>query len=130
MKTLVLPKKLKISKRNLLFELIAGFIIYSCIMPLIIFDIWASIYQWIYFGLKGIPKISKNDFIVIDRHQLKKLNIFQKVNCIYCGYANGLIAWIKAIINQTELYSCAIKHKSPSIGQEHQKHFYDFDDFV
>jgi len=48
---------------------------------------------------------------------------------MYCGYANGLIAWIKATLNVTEAYSCAIKHSVNKQGQEHQRWFYEYGEF-
>ena len=40
-----------------------------------------------------------------------------------------MIAWVKAVINQTEIYSCAIKHKKPVKGQDHQNDFYEYEKY-
>ncbi|MBU0457920.1 hypothetical protein KKF03_00540 [Patescibacteria group bacterium] len=99
----------------------------------IIFFIAAHIicilHQTIVFTLFGAPKFPLKDFIVLDRGKLNKLNWVQRVGCLYCGYANGLMAWIKATVNVTEVYSCAIKHSVRKQGQEHQKGFYEYGEF-
>lgn len=89
-----------------------------------------AVYQHIYFSIFEIPKVRIADYFIIDRHKLKKINMMQKIACAYCGYCNGLSAWLQAVANRTELYSCAIKHKTPALGQEHQKDFYAYEDFV
>lgn len=66
---------------------------------------------------------------MLDRYELSKLSFMQKLNCVYCGYANGIIAYGKAIVNQTEIYSCAIKHTRTPKGHEHHKGFYDWREF-
>ncbi|TNF34624.1 MAG: hypothetical protein EP315_06995, partial [Gammaproteobacteria bacterium] len=33
-----------------------------------------------------------------------------KFNCVYCGYSNGLIEYIREITARTEQYWCPIKH--------------------
>lgn len=38
------------------------------------------------------------------------LNIIEKINCAYCSYFNGIIAYIQEIAARTEQYWCPIKH--------------------
>jgi hypothetical protein len=38
------------------------------------------------------------------------LNTIEKVNCTYCGYGNGVIAYTREIISRTEQYWCPIRH--------------------
>jgi len=40
------------------------------------------------------------------------LKLFQKLNCVYCGYANGVITYAKSIAGETERYWCPVKHKT------------------
>jgi hypothetical protein len=47
---------------------------------------------------------------VIDRQSLSYLNPIEKLNCVYCGYFNGLIAYVQEIAARTEQYWCPIKH--------------------
>jgi len=91
-------------------NIITAPIIYSLIIPLVITDIFVSFYQFSCFPIYKINKVRRSEYIVIDRHQLAYLNIFEKFHCVYCGYANGLIAYITEIVARTELYFCPIKH--------------------
>jgi hypothetical protein len=47
---------------------------------------------------------------VLDRAHLSYLNAIEKLNCVYCGYANGLIAYVREVASRTEQYWCPIKH--------------------
>ncbi len=98
--------------------------IYTMIVPIFILDISTSIYQEIYFTALGIPKIKKKNYVVMERWNLSKLNLLQKLNCVYCEYANGILAFAKAVGNQTEIYSCAIKHRHALKGDNHEDNFY------
>ena len=67
-------------------------IIYSLIVPLVLLDLFVTIYQAICFPVYGIPKARRRDYLIFDRHHLAYLNALEKFNCAYCSYANGLIA--------------------------------------
>lgn len=84
--------------------------IYALIIPLLMLDIFVTVYQTICFPVYGIKKVPREEFIVIDRHYLHYLNIFERFNCAYCGYANGLIAYAREVGARTESYWCPIKH--------------------
>ena len=43
-----------------------------------------------------------------ERHINK--SIIEKFNCVYCGYANGLIEYVREIAARTEQYWCPVKH--------------------
>jgi hypothetical protein len=126
---LVVQKDKKIRLRALPVELIGAAMIYSMIVPLVFLDAWTTVYQWAYFGLKGIPKVNRHEYIILDRLNLRKLSWLQRVNCAYCDYANGLMAWAEAVTNTTEIYSCAIKHSSPRFSRPHEKGFYPFEKY-
>lgn len=85
-------------------------VIWSCLFPAIFMDMVVSFYQAICFPIYGIPKVDRKDYIVIDRHYLSYLNGLEKMNCFYCGYFNGLIAYVQEIAARTEQYFCPIKH--------------------
>jgi hypothetical protein len=110
-------------------SIIAAISSYICIFALILVDIMLFQFQNIYFQLLEIPKIERKKYVIIDRFKLKRLNFFQKLNCVYCEYANGVVAYAKAVVNQMELYSCAIKHATPPLGQEHHKEFFEREKF-
>lgn len=103
--------------------------IYMMIVPLFLLDIFITIYQAICFPVYKIPKVERSDYFVFDRHHLAYLNILQKINCAYCSYGNGLLAYAREIAGQTEAYWCPIKHARRVIG-EHEQYgkFADFGD--
>ena len=85
-------------------------IVYSLIIPVLIFDLFLSLYQTVCFTVFKIPKVRRSDYIVLDRHKLKYLNLIERFNCVYCGYANGFIAYAMEIGSRSEQYWCPIKH--------------------
>lgn len=85
-------------------------IIWSCLFPALILDLIVSFYHTVCFPIYGIPKVKRENFIVFDRQYLNYLNLIEKINCAYCSYINGLIAYIQEIAARTEQYWCPIKH--------------------
>jgi hypothetical protein len=85
-------------------------VIYSIIFPLLFLDFGITLYQHICFRIYGIPLVKRSRYIVIDRQHLEYLNIIEKINCMYCGYGNGLMAYSREVIACTEQYWCPIKH--------------------
>jgi hypothetical protein len=104
-------------------------VIYSLIVPFALLDLFVTIYQAACFPAYGIPKVRRSDHIRIDRHHLAYLNGLQKLNCIYCGYCNGLISWVREIASRTEAYWCPIKHAG-AVRHPHPRYakFMDFGD--
>lgn len=95
-------------------------VIYSVVFPLLILDLTMVIYQNVCFRAWGVPLARRKDYIVIDRQYLAYLNVLEKLNCMYCGYGNGLIAWTREIIARTEQYWCPIKH-AQKVRDSHQR---------
>jgi hypothetical protein len=91
-------------------------VIYAMIVPLVLLDLFVSLYQAICFPVYRIPKVRRGDYIIFDRHYLAYLNAIEKLNCAYCSYANGLIAYVREIAARTEQYWCPIKHARRVIG--------------
>nr|AIA19029.1 Unknown Function [uncultured bacterium] len=116
--------------RSLFLQVIATIAIWLTLIPVTLLHVSLFLYQEIYFSIYGIPKVRFRDYFIIDRVRLKKLNWGQKMACAYCGYANALGGWSKAIANRTEVYSCAIKHGTEKLGQEHQKEFHEYNEFT
>lgn len=102
-------------------------IIYGIFLPMLVYDIALTVYQATCFRLYGIPRVQRSKYIVIDRHRLAYLNIFEKLNCVYCGYANGLIAYAREIAACTEQYWCPIKHARKVLGSHDR--YADFLDY-
>lgn len=90
--------------------LLSAPVIYSLIFPLALLDLFITVYQWLCFPVYGIAKVRRGDYLVFDRRYLGYLNALEKVNCAYCSYANGLIAYVREIGARTEQYWCPIKH--------------------
>jgi hypothetical protein len=84
--------------------------IWACLFPALFLDIIVSLFQTVCFPIYKIPKVKRGRYIVIDRHALSYLNGIEKLNCVYCGYFNGLIAYVREIAGRTEQYWCPIKH--------------------
>jgi hypothetical protein len=84
--------------------------IWAGIFPAFLLDVVVSVYHSVCFRVYGIPMVRRSDYIVIDRQSLQYLNAIEKLNCVYCGYFNGLIAWVQEIAARTEQYWCPIKH--------------------
>jgi len=85
-------------------------VIYSLIVPFAVLDLWVSLYQAVCFRVYGIARVRRGDHIAFDRHHLAYLNGLQKLNCLYCGYCNGVISYVREIAGRTEQYWCPIKH--------------------
>jgi hypothetical protein len=91
-------------------------LIYSALVPFAALDLWTTLYQWTCFPIFGIPRVRRRQYLVIDRQHLGYLNAIEKVHCMYCGYANGLIAYVREVAARTEQYWCPIKHGRPVIS--------------
>ena len=46
----------------------------------------------------------------VARHRLGYLNGVEKANCLFCSYANGLLAYVREVAARTEQYWCPIRH--------------------
>ncbi len=91
-------------------------VIYSLIIPFVLLDAFIMIYQAVCFPIYGMPKVPRRDYFVFDRSRLAYLNAIEKLNCEYCAYANGLIAYVREVASRTEQYWCPIKHAQRTIG--------------
>ena len=108
-------KKLKIGifhwlRSSKLNNILSAPFIYGMIVPLLFLDACLSLFHAACFRLYHIPKVRRSDYMIFDRHQLAYLNIIEKVNCTYCSYAVGLVAYAREITARTEQYWCPIKH--------------------
>jgi hypothetical protein len=96
--------------RSSIGTIVTAPVIYSLIVPLVIVDAWVSLYQAICFRAYRIPRVRRGDYIAFDRQHLAYLNGIEVLNCLFCGYANGLIGYVREISSRTEQYWCPIKH--------------------
>lgn len=84
--------------------------IYACFIPFVLTDLFVSTYQAVCFPVYGIPKARRKDYIAIDRFSLRYLNALEGLNCMYCSYSNGLLAYVVEVAGRTEQHWCPIKH--------------------
>ena len=94
---------------NLLSMLTAP-VIYAVLLPMLLLDLSITIYQHICFRAYGIPLVRRSDYFIYDRAHLAYLNLIEKINCAYCSYGNGLMAYGREVVARTEQYWCPIKH--------------------
>ena len=81
------------------------------------------------FPAYGIPKVRRADYFAFDRRHLAYLNAIERLNCEYCTYANGLIAYVREVVSRTEQYWCPIKHAMRVMGtHERYSGFEDYGD--
>jgi hypothetical protein len=85
-------------------------LIYAVFFPMVVLDLFVWVYQWVCFPLYGLARVKRADYFVFDRVHLGYLNIIEKINCAYCSYGNGLMAYAREVVGRTEQYWCPIKH--------------------
>ncbi|PWB58457.1 MAG: hypothetical protein C3F18_02615 [Nitrosomonadales bacterium] len=121
----IFPWLLSIPPQNLLTVPI----IYGMFVPLALTDLCVSFYQLSCFPVYGIPKARRSDYVVFDHQHLAYLNIFEKFHCLYCSYANGVLAYAREVTARTEQYFCPIKH-ARKILSAHRRYanFLDYGD--
>lgn len=104
-------------------------IIYAGILPFGLLDLFLTIFQGICFPLYGVPKVRRADYVIFDRGRLKYLNLIERLNCVYCSYGNGLLAFATEVSARTEQHWCPIKHAS-RLRSPHSRysHFFEYGD--
>jgi hypothetical protein len=84
--------------------------VYILVVPFVALDLGVWLFQRICFFTWGIVPVRRADYVILDRRHLAYLNGIEKMNCLYCSYANGLIAYVREVASKTEQYWCPIKH--------------------
>ena len=103
--------------------------IWFMLLPALFLDLSVTVFQAVCFRAYDIPRVKRQRYIIFDRHALAYLNIIEKLNCIYCGYFNGLIAYVREIAARTEQYWCPIKHARRLAGMHnHYAKFLEYGD--
>ena len=104
-------------------------IIYGMIVPMALFDLFITFYQLTCFPIYGIARVQRAKYIVMDHQHLAYLNIIEKVDCMYCSYAVGMLGYAREITARTEQYFCPIKH-AHKILSSHSRYdrFLDYGD--
>jgi hypothetical protein len=117
---------------RLFWSMISLPLIWSVLLPMMLFDLWVEMYHQVCFRLYGIPLVDRKKYIIVwDRAKLSKLSFPEKLGCMYCGYANGLMPYCTEIAARTEKYWCGVKHQYEDYHfvQEHQKTFAEFKEY-
>jgi len=109
--------------------LITAPVIYAPMLAFLLLDGLVTIYQAVCFPIYGIARVRRHDYLIFDRYQLAYLNAIERINCLYCSYANGLLAYVREIASRTEQYWCPIKHARRVIAaHERYAGFMDYGD--
>lgn len=104
-------------------------VIYAVLGPMLVLDVFITAYQHICFRAYGIPLVKRSDYFVYDRAHLAYLNWIEKINCAYCSYGNGLMAYGREVVARTEQYWCPIKHaRKVMAAHPYYTGFVDFGD--
>lgn len=91
-------------------HLLTAPVIYGLILPLALLDLALTAYQHLCFRAWDIERVCRGSFFVFDRRRLDYLNLIEKLNCDYCAYANGLVAYAREVAGRTEQYWCPVRH--------------------
>ena len=92
------------------YGLVTSPIIYSGIVPIVLLDLFATTYQAVCFKSYGLPKVERRRYFIYDRHRLPYLNLIERINCEYCAYFNGVIAYAREVAGRTEQHFCPIRN--------------------
>lgn len=116
-------------RRSYILNILTAPLIYGMFVPIALLDLSLSIYQAVCFRVYGISRVSRSAYVVIDRQYLEYLNGIEKLNCVYCGYANGVFAYVREIAARTEQYWCPIRHaRRVQAPHAHYRNFVDYGD--
>lgn len=114
---------LYLARAPLLYILSAP-IIYAGILPALILELFLAVYQSVNFRIYKIAPVQRNNYFVYDRTRLQYLNIVEKLNCLYCSYFNGLLAYTSEIAGRSEQFWCPIRHAKKLLVRH--THYYKF----
>ena len=97
-------------RRSPLAALVVAPAVYGLIVPLVMLDVSVTVFVWVCFPAWRMERVRRADYVIVDRHRLAYLNGIEKLNCAFCGYANGVIAYAREAASRSEQYWCPIKH--------------------
>ena len=105
-----------------LLHLLSSPVVYMMVFPAMLLDVMLFIYTKVVSAVFKFDFPPRDEYVVFDRQYLGYLNSMEKLNCMYCSYFNGLMAYASAIAGRTEFYFCPIKH-AKKIAYKHE--YYD-----
>lgn len=109
-------------------HLISAPFIYAIFPAFVLVHAFFELYHFVCFPLYGIPYVQRSRYLRVDRQKLSYLNWVEKLNCVYCGYVNGILNYMVEIAARTETYWCAIKHQKYP-GMIEPAHHADFAEY-
>lgn len=116
-------------RRSPLASLFVAPAVYGLIIPIALLDLGVCIFQLVCFTAWGMERVRRSDHVIVDRHRLSYLNGIEKLNCWYCGYANGVIALAREVASRSEQYWCPIKHAlRVRTGHSRYRNFVEYGD--
>jgi len=89
-----------------IFRTVAGGLSMYSFMPILIlvhFLLVLIFFQWIVSAVVGNTRLRQRDFLILDRHRIHGIALVDKLNCLYCDYANGLCTLINKELDQLQL---------------------------
>ena len=119
-------QRVKNISTNIKFALTAP-VIWSGLVPALIMDLFVTVYQRVCFPVYGIKKVKRAEYFKYERERLKYLTWLERVNCYYCSYFNGLVAYTREVAARTERFWCPLKHKN-RLPNPHN-HYHKFANF-
>ncbi len=109
-------------KSNRIMSLVTQPFLWLPLPFFIMLDLVIEIYHQICFPIYHIPIVKRSEYImVMDRQKLQYLDGWEKLGCMYCGYINGLLAYMVVIASETEKFWCGIMHEE-KLGFRNQSH--------
>lgn len=99
----------RIAQRGWIRIILSVPFIYGMIFPIAFIDFAATIYQHVAFRLYGIPRVNRRTYVRFMPRGMQ-LGWIDSAHCRYCSYANGVAAYFRAVLIETEKYWCPIKY--------------------
>lgn len=96
-------------------------VIYGMIIPIVFIDLCATLYQAVCFRAYGVARVPRKKYIRLVKRG-KNLPWNDRFNCTYCSYANGVAAYVRAVLIETEKYWCPIKYHLRQNSTYHPPH--------
>ena len=94
-------------KRLGVFRVLIGAIAMYTTIPvflLIHFVVITLISRLVIFPLLQINNINQRNFIIVDRYRVAGLGLIDTLNCLFCGWANGLCLFLNRVIDVISVY--------------------------
>lgn len=102
----------RVRQRGALRIWVATPFIYAMVVPIAFLDASVSLYQGVCFWAYGIPYVKRRTHVRLQWRGKGVIKPLDRFHCMYCGYANGVIAYTRAIAIETEKYWCPIKYQA------------------